>query len=160
MYSKLNPPTPLNHMAHSKLVRKVLDFGRNPDHTLCIVDAGTRNFNEMAQAAADGCDFKAIHDTLRSGSVRLSRDALDTLPKGAEYRDTTKDPASIIEADNKIKAAAAQVMEAYGKLPADLRQNMTVSQYVKAMENPNFLKGYVNMKEAETTPAPVTSEVK
>ena len=160
MYSKLNPPTPLNHMAKTKELRKVLDFGRNPDHTLTIVESGKQNFNEMAQAAADGCDFKVIHETLRSGSVRLSRKDIETaIPKGAEYRDTTADPTSIIEADNKVKAAAAEVMEAYSKLPADLRQNMTVAQYVKAMENPNFLKGYVNMKEA-ANPVPLTTEVK
>lgn len=144
MYSKTNPPKYTSHMRAPQEVRDIYDFGRLPDHTLTIVKNGKRNFNEMAAAAADGCDFKAIHDTLRQGNVRLSRSALEnTVPKGAEYRDTTNDPASILEADQKIKAAAAAVMESYEKLPSDLRGNMSVSQFAEAVKS-GYLERYAD----------------
>lgn len=150
MYSRFNPPKYKNHMAPAQVVRKKYDFARDDNHNLIVVESGTVNYSAMAAAAAAGCDFKAIHEALRAGRVSLSKEALtNNIAPGTEYRDTTQDPKSLIEADNKIKAAAAQVMESYSKLPEDLRNGMTISQFEQAVKS-GYLEKYAKMKEAMT----------
>lgn len=147
MFSKLNPPKYVNHMAAAQVTRQLYDFGRDKEGKLIIVKSGKQCFDEMAAAAAAGCDFKAIHQALRSGSVRLSKDVFEQTPgKGEIYGDATQDPHSLIEADNIVKQKAAAVMESFAKLPEDLRAGMTVSQYLKFVEN-GGLQGYVKSHE-------------
>jgi len=149
-FTRWNPPTVKSTMAPAKVVREVYDFSRDENHNLIVVKSGTKNFDEMAAVAAEGCDFRTIHEALRSGNISLSRAAFEN-PTGKRYGDTTGEPTDLVDLDQTYKKMAAEILESYEKLPADLRGNMTISQFSEFVKN-GGIKGYAESK------APIQSQ--
>lgn len=151
MYCKNNPPKPLTHMAPAQYTRQLYDFGRDKDHNVIVVKGEKVNFDKMSAAAAEGCDFRMIKETLRAGSVRLPKEVFENTPgKGAEYGVEDR-PTSLIEVADVSKKAGVSKAEAQKLLdgmPQDLSNGMTLEQFSKFVDE-GYLDKYLKLQETK-----------
>lgn len=151
MYCKNNPPKPLTHMAPAQYTRQLYDFGRDKDHNVIVVKGEKVNFDKISAAAAEGCDFRMIKETLRAGSVRLPKEVFENTPgKGAEYGVEDR-PTSLIEVADVSKKARVSKHDAQQLLdgmPEDLHNGMTLEQFSKFVDE-GYLDKYLKLQESK-----------
>ena len=146
MFNRYNPPGRTTYLKPECAEQVTYDFTYDKDHNLIVEKTGTINYDKLTAAAAEGCDFTNVVQSLRAGAVSISKGVAGSTPgKGVVYG-VENEPTSIIDADRINKAKAKAARDAFAKLPEDLKGGMTLNQFAQAVDS-GYLDKYIKMKE-------------
>lgn len=159
MYTRNNPPIKQYPVDYTKSTFPIFDFGRDEKGELIVVKVDDVNYDELANAAAEGCDIVRIRQLLKGQPITnsmLSRQD-ETLHYG-----TVDSSMDMMDAISVVDSQVSKAKELYQKLPDELRNGLSLPQFSEILQNnPTYLETFIAIKAAQaqtSVSAPVTTD--